>query len=450
MINKLFRSKYYPIVFQIAALIVFISLISGALGVSTNNATILKQLRNTNLSNLIVWSYWWPLIVLTAVIFGRHWCSICPIELISFVFEKIGFKKKAPGWLKSGWIIPILYAFIAIVAIHTWGIHRSPSRMAYYLLFLMGLAALISLVFKNRAFCSSICPVGKLLSLYSLLAKWGIRVRRQDVCTSCKTKDCVKHEKQYKLVKRSCNSGLYPANIKDNRDCILCTQCIKSCSKNNIALKKDSIFNIKPEDIRWPEVGMLVILLGFICYENMSSWPYTDQLLRFIPKQIYSLSGFDFISYNLFEGLVIFFILPFAILSLLSMLVKASSSGSFWETLRKLCTVLLPLIAFGHLFKALLKTSSRLPYWKYALNDPNGLFYAQKIADKTIQLQSMDCVNLSVIIVGIAGLLYASMLAIKFVDQDQSSSLFNKCMYLAIIFAHLFLLLSGPISSFLQ
>lgn len=177
MINKLYRSKKFPLLLQLTALLVFFFLIVGAWGITTNSAVEAKQLRNTNLANLIVWSYWWPMIVLTAVFFGRHWCSICPIELITALAVKVGWKRKVPKSIKTAWGITMLYAFVSIVAISTWGIHRYPNRMAFYLLALVGLAIVVSLLFEKRAFCSYFCPVGKLLGLYSLMAQWGLRVR---------------------------------------------------------------------------------------------------------------------------------------------------------------------------------------------------------------------------------------------------------------------------------
>ncbi len=94
-------------------------LIYGAIGITTNDAAFAKILRNTNLPNLIVWSYWWPFIIVTAIFFGRFWCSICPMELITSFFGKNGLRRKPTGFLKSGWLITLFYAIILILGIHT-------------------------------------------------------------------------------------------------------------------------------------------------------------------------------------------------------------------------------------------------------------------------------------------------------------------------------------------
>ena len=71
MINRLFRSTGFPLAFQLLSLGVFSLLIAGGLAANTNDMAFAKVLRNTNAANLIVWSYWWPLIILSAMFLGR-------------------------------------------------------------------------------------------------------------------------------------------------------------------------------------------------------------------------------------------------------------------------------------------------------------------------------------------------------------------------------------------
>ena len=96
MINKLFKNRYFLPALQFISLFVFIMLIYGAIGITTQDKDFAKILRNTNLANLIVWSYWWPFIIITAILFGRFWCTICPMELVTSFFGKMGLRKK-PG-----------------------------------------------------------------------------------------------------------------------------------------------------------------------------------------------------------------------------------------------------------------------------------------------------------------------------------------------------------------
>ncbi len=448
MFNKLYKSRYYPIVPQTLTLVVFMVLIIGSIGITTDNMGFAKQLRNTNLSNLIVWSYWWPLIVVSAVFLGRHWCSICPIELISAITTRFGLNKKLTKPLNTGWAITILYAFVAVVAIHTWGIHRIPRLMAFYLLSLMTLSTLLSLIFEKRAFCSYFCPVGKLLGLYALLAPLRLTVKSQDVCKSCKTKDCISKRNEKNLIGRSCQSNLYPANIDDNRDCILCTQCVKVCTHDNITIHsiKKSFISFDLNRLSLSEVGMIVMLTGFVSYEILSSWKISKGLLLAPSKWLFELLSIENLSPKLFEGVVLFLILPFTLYMIIASLSKAIDGKPLGFHIRRLAGHLLPVVAFGHVFKALLKTTSRIPYWEYAIKKPNGLDYAAKILNGEIALSIDSWINTTVIALGIVGLFFSLYISMKKLNRDSELKNTNKIVIGFLTTLYFLLLLGGPVS----
>ncbi|MCK5148135.1 4Fe-4S binding protein [bacterium] len=71
----------------------FILLISADLAVDTDDVAFSKILRNTNIANMVVWSYWWPLIIILSVVIGRVWCIICPMELLTSLTGRFGLKR---------------------------------------------------------------------------------------------------------------------------------------------------------------------------------------------------------------------------------------------------------------------------------------------------------------------------------------------------------------------
>jgi len=156
--NKLYKKKWFPFVFQLITLLAFFLLIIVGLSANTENLAFAKILRNTNLANLIVWSYWWPFIIVGAVFFGRIWCTVCPVELVTSLSARIGFKRKIPRWIKSGWVITIFYVIILYIGVHTLSIHRVPFRMAIYLSILFILAIFVGIVFEKNTFCAYVCP----------------------------------------------------------------------------------------------------------------------------------------------------------------------------------------------------------------------------------------------------------------------------------------------------
>ena len=169
-INRAISRAYLPVSLKYISLVAYAVLIITGLAAYSTDAAFLKQLRNTNLGNLIVWSYWWPAIVILAIFFGRIWCMVCPVELITTFFAKIGLKRKRPAWLLSGWAITVFYILILFVGIQGFAIHRNPFFMAIYLLAIVGVSVIIGSIYEKNTFCRYVCPVGYLLGMYSKLS----------------------------------------------------------------------------------------------------------------------------------------------------------------------------------------------------------------------------------------------------------------------------------------
>ncbi|MGZ2369432.1 4Fe-4S binding protein [Ancylomarina sp. YFZ004] len=381
MINRILKSKYLLAGLQFFTLFIFIFLILGGIGVTTHNPKFAIILRNTNLSNLVIWSYWWPLIILTAIFLGRFWCSICPMELITSFFSKIGLRKKPGKLIKSGWLITLFYALILIIGIHTLAIHRIPQYMAIYMLVLLSIAVLIGFIYEKRTFCTYICPIGHLLGLYSLLSPKKVGVIDSNTCYTCKTKDCISKINQYKFIGRSCTSGLYPATIKDGRDCILCGQCFKACPHNNVVFQKPkSGFKLNQSlKLSWPEITFFMMVSAFVIYEILSEWAVSKKILMALPK--YANEAFQVpANFNgTIKAIILFIIFPLAFYSFLAFAKRLVANENWKSAFTQLVLAILPIAASMHVLKALLKTTSRIPYWNLAILDPKGIDSANRI-----------------------------------------------------------------------
>ncbi len=195
LFENLLKAKYFPFILQILMLIIWIFLIIGGVRVSTSDANFATVLRNTNLSNLIVWSFWWPLIIYFSILMGRVWCMVCPVELINSAASIFGMKKNYPKFLRNGWTITIFYIVILILGLQVFHIHRIPQRMAIYLLLLTTMALIVGFLYRKRSFCNYICPVGHLLGLYARIAPFEWRIKDKSVCNDCKEKPCIAKKK---------------------------------------------------------------------------------------------------------------------------------------------------------------------------------------------------------------------------------------------------------------
>ena len=394
-IGGLFRARWFPIVPQLFMLTIFILLVAGGLGVTTNDPDFTYFLRNTNLSNLVVWSYWWPVIIIAAIIFGRLWCTVCPVELITYWASRIGLRQQVPDILKSGWVVTIFYTLIWIVGVQTLAVNRIPHQMALYMLMLIIVAIDISLIFHKRAFCSYVCPVGHLLGLYALISPFEWRADDPVICKSCKTKDCVVKKNHYRLTSRSCTSNLYPATIRDNRHCLLCTQCLKACPYKNIrfSIRRPFADFFAGINLRSAEVGFILLVGGFVIYEILSEWSVSFAILMLVPDHFTDALGITGSMASFFSATIMFVVLPVLVLLVVAAVSKLASgrkAAPFGATVKTFALLLLPTIAGAHIIKSILKMSSRIGYWRGALSDPKGIETAQRmvagthVVDKTV------------------------------------------------------------------
>lgn len=433
-LNKLITFHFFSSILKIFVLLFLILLIVIGIQAHSTNDAFLKELRNLNFANLIVWSYWWPFLVVSSIFFGRIWCMICPVELITSLASKVGLKKERPNWLKSGWVITLLYIVVLFVGINGFAIHRSPRYMAIYLLILVFLAIVVGIIYKKNTFCKSVCPIGILLGLYSRFSFLGWRVKNPKTCDTCHDKSCISKNNLYKINAKSCGVDLYPRTITNNSDCILCGGCRKACKNNNnedLAERPNPGFvrlNVKEGmfsklELTSSQVAFSLILSGFVVYEILSEWSATKFIIMFAPEAINQqfeitnplASGF-FKSFTLF---VIFPLVIWLIPYLAGKLFKVKISLAHY--LKYFSAAFIPIMAAAHLCKALLKSTSRIPYFEYVFNDLNGLSNTQLLLNGDITLFKLGAnpqmlISILLLIVMLFGI-YLSTITVRQINK---------------------------------
>ena len=155
-IRAVLESKLFPYLPQAVLLGFFVFLAILGWGRYAPEGVASKLYAKTNLVNLLVWGVWWPVMIWVAVWFGRVWCAICPLELVSNVAERIaralGVKQRTIGrWLRSGVVILFAYATIQMLVAGV-NLHRVPAYTSFLLWALLGVAALTGLLYRERAF----------------------------------------------------------------------------------------------------------------------------------------------------------------------------------------------------------------------------------------------------------------------------------------------------------
>jgi len=398
-INRILLRGYMPVSLKYISLIAYTLLIITGLSAFSTDPAVLQQLRNTNLGNLVVWSYWWPAIVFLAIFFGRIWCMVCPVEVVTTFFARIGLKRKRPAWLLSGWVITAFYMFILLAGIQGFAIHRNPYYMSMYLLMIAGVSVIIGSIYEKNTFCRYVCPVGYLLGLYSRFSFFGWRVKDVRTCKTCRDKSCIHRSFRYNLNMKSCGVDLYPAVISDNSDCILCAGCMKTCANHQsqpdsarpnpmltyIGFAND-LFKLKP--LKVAEMVFVLVVSGFVISEIWSEWSVTGGFLEYLPGMLVGpLPVPGKAGTVLVKGLSLFLFFPLIIWLLPFLISRLCGSGlRIKEYFLNYGIAFIPIIAAAHLGKSVLKTTSRIPYFEHLTDDISGNSTAEKIIDGTIIL----------------------------------------------------------------
>ena len=178
-------------------------------------------------------------IILLTVFFGRFYCSVlCPFGILQEFAALIFRKKNRPiGNYKFKYYIAAL-TFGALIGgtalliryIDPYTIFGSAVSLSLFGL-LAAFAVIFLVFFKNRFFCTNICPVGAILGLLSKISPNKIYINKND-CVSCG------------LCEKACPAGCINSKEKlvDNETGLKCLKCLGECRK--AAIK----YGIKPKE----------------------------------------------------------------------------------------------------------------------------------------------------------------------------------------------------------
>jgi polyferredoxin/plastocyanin len=235
---------------------------------------------NRNIAIIFVWILWWFALKAIFVPLGaRLWCMICPLpapaEWISrrrftavrYVKKRfkglhhrfIGRQKDWPKKIRNMW----LQNFIFMLMI-SFGIILITRPVATAILFLFILAGTLvfTLFFRQRVFCLYICPVGGFLGNYSMASVTAVRAIDPEVCRQHKDKCCHSGGPGG----WACPWNQYIGKMDRNNYCGFCTECIKSCPKDNVGIFLRAFGSdrmLKGYDEMYNVIIMMVVAIAF-------------------------------------------------------------------------------------------------------------------------------------------------------------------------------------------
>jgi polyferredoxin len=232
-LKSLIRSRLWQPAGMVVTLFLFVlAILTGILGTPAGSR---------NFGIIFVWIVWWGLLIIGIVpLFGRGWCAVCPIPAPGEWWQRRSIAGFVPGRTRSlGWRWPrrlrniwLQNGAFLLVALFSAVILTVPAVSGWLLLGFLLLGVLLSCLFDGRIFCRFLCPVGGFIGLYALTSPLELRVKDVQVCREHRDKECV--------VGSACGYGcpwlVYPGNLQRNAYCGLCGECLRSCTRDNIAL----------------------------------------------------------------------------------------------------------------------------------------------------------------------------------------------------------------------
>jgi hypothetical protein len=232
-LRKLMKHRWFQPAVQLPVVLAFIAVIvAGLVG---------SQEPGRNIAPIVTWNIWWIGLIFLVMFAGNLWCFMCPWTAIpDWIMRRSlttvrtikSFGLKYPRFRLWMWPAIVLFAFVTWLELAYDAANR-PWLTSMFAIFMVVLAWLCLVLFERKAMCRYVCFVGRVSGQYATMGMLELRRRDNEVCRSCTTSDCF-HGREG--VGYACPTSEYMGAMNDNQYCTLCTECVKSCPHDNIAL----------------------------------------------------------------------------------------------------------------------------------------------------------------------------------------------------------------------
>jgi polyferredoxin len=258
-------------------------------------ATLLwgPQTRDQNFALNLFWAWWWPGILFGFLFVGRLWCAVCPFMIYGEITQKLSLwfwprtlekwpRREAETW--GGWFLFALFALILLWEA-LWHLENTAYLSAWLLLIITAGAMICSVIFENRFWCRYLCPIGGMNGLFAKMSITELRAQQGTCSAECSTYQCYKGgpAKGEGQETTGCPLGTHPAQLTDNRDCVLCMTCLKACPHRSVAvnLRPPVIDLVTTHTPRLYEAALLLLLLNSVFLRRLPEfktlWPFPDR-----------------------------------------------------------------------------------------------------------------------------------------------------------------------------
>ncbi|MGG6296265.1 sigma 54-interacting transcriptional regulator [Leptolyngbya sp. AN02str] len=245
------------------------------------------QSRDRNIALNLFWAWWWPIVLGIYLFLGRIWCAVCPFMIYGELAQNISLKlfpRKLRSWSRpeaervGGWFLFGLFTLILLWE-ELWNLENTAYLSGCLLLLITAGAVIFSVLFERRFWCRYLCPIGGMNGLFAKLSMIELRAQQGICSATCTTYQCYKGgpQKGEGQETNGCPIYSHPAQLQDNRDCVLCMTCLKACPHRSVEL------NLRPPGIElWTthkatayEVCLLFLLFGAVFLHRLpEAWAW--------------------------------------------------------------------------------------------------------------------------------------------------------------------------------
>lgn len=425
-VKYLMHSRWPLIVMKLATVGLFLLVIyAGLMG---------TPIPERNIATVLTWNIWWAGLILSIFFLGSAWCAICPWDTLAnwHVKPALWFKSwrlkfnnslelTPPKWMRSVW--PALLMFVGLTWLELgYGITTSPYATALLSLVMVVMAIASLALYKNKAFCHYVCPVGRTIGFYSQLAPIELRPVNSQVCADCTTMECFNGTETVD----ACPTSLVMGRLTQNTYCTSCGNCAQSCPSENVAwrLRPPSQEAIESARPHWDEAWFMLVLLTLTSFHGITMMEFWEDGLRNF-AQVIGDSGQLLISFT--AGLMLSMVIPISIYAGVVELTRrlAGSKENFKKVFTSLVFVTLPLAFSYHLAHNLNHMIRESVGASQLFLNPLGINVNYSgVADELLIKNSMLLSENTIFVLQALLMMFGFWIAIK-VLQKRASVLFN-------------------------
>jgi transcriptional regulator with AAA-type ATPase domain/polyferredoxin len=337
LVRAFITSRLFP-VFPRAVVGIFFILVLAALFFGTPDP-------EKNIGLTLSWVIGWPLLIFSFFFLARTWCSVCGLAVPGWLAQSLlKPQRPTPKFIReySGWIVGMLC--ILLFWIETvWNAYHSP-RLTAWIIFTITLSSLFfSIFYKRRVWCRYLCPLGAINALFSMPSILELRSNSHMCMNRCSDHSCYNGEDGV----AGCPMFRHPFLVDNNRDCILCGQCVKNCKQNaihlNLRLAPQELWNQQSPRLEnsFLVISLAAIFFPFAVSQNfptfIQSWTTSLHVLG-LPQSTALASNIFFF------GCITIYLSGYTLMSL----IMAQLTGNNWkQTASILGYGMIPLVLGG-------------------------------------------------------------------------------------------------------